>query len=158
MCSRHCCFAGGSVPTFCDSVVTVADLFGKTCLLDVALTFWIALKTRTLKYSYSSGDILSAFEATKSYKGCVSLADFCCRKPEMRFRICSKCSVILESVNSKSVDDCNGKVVWLPQALYSRLSLSVVEPLDSSCCLVALLFGTFPSDVGLQEIHLFINP
>ena len=29
----------------CDSVVIVADLLGKDCLLDVDLTFWIALKT-----------------------------------------------------------------------------------------------------------------
>ena len=44
-------------------VVIVADLFGKACLLGVDFTFWIALKTRTLKFSYSSGDILSASEA-----------------------------------------------------------------------------------------------
>ena len=56
--------AGDNIPTLCNSVVIVADLFGKICLLGVDLTFWIALKTRTLKFSYSSGDILSASEAT----------------------------------------------------------------------------------------------
>ena len=58
------CAAVGSILTLFDSAIIVADLFRKGCLLGVDLTFWRALKARILKFSYSSGDILSASEAT----------------------------------------------------------------------------------------------
>ena len=54
------------MPTACDSVVIIDDLLGKACLLDVDFTFWIALKTLTLKFSNSLGDILSVSEAMYS--------------------------------------------------------------------------------------------
>ena len=95
--------------------------------------------------------------------GCLSLIDFCFKQPEMSLHICSKCSIILESVDT-GLNDCNGKVVWLAQTLHSRLSPLGVEPLDSPCYLVALVsnpknsVGNCPSDVELQETHLFVNP
>ena len=92
------------------------------------------------------------------------LSDFCCRKPEISVLIWSKCSSILESVET-GVDVSIGGLLFSLRTLVSRCSLSVVDPRDSSCLLVLRLasnperlLAPIAFDVGLKETHLLVDP